>query len=172
MVDIGRVQHRAVDQVRIVLGQPELHRGHVGQRAAHTGQRVRPGTTVQAGQVRRDGRPGLFQHPEVDRAGEPEALGVTHCADVYAEALLPARTAAEGELAATPAGVEHDQRALRYVEPGPRREVVQPALLLTADHFDADPGARADRREHLVGVPGHPQTRRRHRGDLSYVAAP
>jgi hypothetical protein len=42
---------------------------------------------------------------------EVKALGVFHRADLDAETLVDARTAAEGELGTAAAGIEDDQRA-------------------------------------------------------------
>src|SRR5206468_498040 len=71
-----------------------------------------------------------------------EALGEPHGADVDAEALVDLRLAAEGELRAAAARVEHDERAA-YVEPCDGRQIGEPRLLLARDHVDADATALA-----------------------------
>jgi hypothetical protein len=75
---------------------------------------------------------------------------------VEAEALLDLLALPEGELAAAAAGVEDDQRPLGHAEPGPHREVGQPALLLARDHRHGEPGAGPDRRDDLLAVAGDP----------------
>ena len=76
-----------------------------------------------------------------DDAVEAVPLGVAHRADVHAEPLVDPAAAAEGELRAAAAGVEHDERAPRETEPGPHREVGEPPLLLAGDDLDLDAGA-------------------------------
>jgi hypothetical protein len=79
-----------------------------------------------------------------DDAVEAVLLRVAHCTDVDAEALVDSPAAAEGELRAASARVEHDERSVAQPESGLHGEIREPALFLARDDFDVDVTAPAD----------------------------
>ena len=87
-VDLRSLQHRALDTVRVVRGEPELDRGEVGDRAAHADERVDRGAAVEPREVGRDRGEGVGEDLGSDRVVQPEALRVADRADVHAEALV------------------------------------------------------------------------------------
>ena len=60
--DLGAVEHAALDDRRIIVGEPVLDRGDVSHRATHRHQRGGNRTSLDARQVRRNRRHGPVQH--------------------------------------------------------------------------------------------------------------
>ena len=98
-----------VDDVRVVVVQAVLDGGEVGRGAPDRDHHVRAWPAPQVGELGRDRAErcvdGLARHG----VREPEALGEPYGAHVDAKLLLDPGHPPEGELAAAPAGVEHQQ---------------------------------------------------------------
>ncbi len=103
------------------------------------------------------------------RAIEAEVLGQPHRAHVDTELLVDATAAAERELRAAAAGVEHHERLLTEVEPRGRGTHRQPCLLRAGDHLDVDPARLVHGRDQHRGVLGDPQARGADRHEVLHV---
>src|SRR5436190_15630913 len=104
-----------------------LHRREVGHGAAHAHERIRCRTALQPRQVAGDRLERRGHDVLRDRTVEPVALREPGGADIDAEALLYALPAAEGELRAAAAGVEHREGASAELESRGRRDIGEPA---------------------------------------------
>ena len=142
-LELGDVEDRPLDDVRVVRRERVLDRGDVRDGAAHADEGVGTGAVVELREVGGDRVERGGERVLVDRAVQPEALGEAHRADVDAEPLVDPVAAAECELRATAAGVEDDQRPVAEADAGLHREVCEPALLLAGDDLDLDPCALA-----------------------------
>ena len=164
-VDVPTLEDRPVDGVWVVGVEAELHGRDVRDRTPHRNQGVGRRSALEAMEVGRDrveGRlEGVGRHGRV----EPEALGVTHGADIDAEAVLDLGATTEGELGASSTRVEDHEGAVGQPEVRSDGDKCEPALLLPRDGVDGDAGRRLDRGHDLVPIAGRAQPGRSHCDD-------
>ena len=164
-VDLGAVEHRALDDVRVVGLEPVLDGGEVRDRAAHPDERVGRRPAVETVEAAAIARARGCERLVGDGPVEPEALGEPRRSDVHAELLVDPLAVAEGELRAAAARIEDGERAAPRGRARPRREVGEPRLLLAGDHLDLDAAARPDGVDELGAVRRDPQPGRPDRRD-------
>ena len=118
-VDLVTVQDRPLDHVWVIGCQLVIDRSDVGHRASHGHQCVRRWASVESGEIIGDRLECRGEHIRLHGIVETEILGVAHRADRDAETLYHLVTFAEGELRASPSGVEHHQRATIQIQARP-----------------------------------------------------
>ena len=111
-VDLGAVEHRALDDVGVVASRGRADGGQVRHGAAHPDERVGPRPPVEPS---RSAAIAVERRASTSprRRVEPEALGEARGADIDAEALLDRGAVPERELRAAAAGVEDDDASRR-----------------------------------------------------------
>ena len=111
-VDLGAVEHRALDDLRVVGRERVLTAARFVTRRPSRRGRPAPGGRRARARSARSRRAPRRARPR-RRPVEAEALGEPHRADVDAEPLVDTVAVAERELGAAAAGVEDDERARR-----------------------------------------------------------
>ena len=163
-VDLGAVQDRPLDDVRVVGGQSVAHRCQVRHGTAHRHNGVRARPPIEAAELRRDRRDGIVDDVGRHRPRQPEPLGEPDRADVETEPFVDGQTVTERELRAATTGVEDDDRPVVEPDAGRNGEIGEPALFLSRDHFDREPRPGPHLLDDLGLVSRDAQARRPHDG--------